>query len=60
MMNHNGTKEAADIAAGIVAFGTVAEFLPPIAAAFTILWTATRIYEWARVAMFGKPPRKTD
>jgi len=29
----------------LTVIGTLAEFLPPLAALFTIIWTAIRIYE---------------
>lgn len=38
-------KYAADIIAGIVALGTLAQALPSIAALFTILWLGIRIWE---------------
>jgi hypothetical protein len=53
-------QEGLDIAAASVAVGALAEILPPIAAALAILWTLIRIGEWARVAIFKKPPRKID
>ena len=38
--------------------GALADWLPPLAALLAIVWTAIRIYEWARVVLFEKPPRK--
>jgi hypothetical protein len=35
-----------DLTAGVVAIGTLISWLPSIAAAFTIVWTALRIYDW--------------
>ena len=49
--------DAADITAGVLVIGTLTKWLPPIAAAFAILWTVIRIFEWARVALWGKPKR---
>ncbi len=46
-----------DAAAGAIVVGTLAKWLPPIAAAFTILWIIIRIGEWARVAIWKHPPR---
>ena len=51
-------QEGLDIAAASLAVGTLAEILPPIAAALAIIWTLIRIYEWARVAIWKRPPRK--
>ena len=39
-------KHVADVAAGAVVIATLMAWLPPIAAALTILYTALRIYEW--------------
>ncbi len=50
--------DAADITAGVLVIGTLTKWLPPIAAAFAILWTVIRIFEWARVALWGKPKRQ--
>jgi len=38
-------KSAVDGASILTVIGTLAEFLPPLAALFTIIWTAIRIYE---------------
>lgn len=52
-----GAKHIADVAAGIVAVGTVAQILPSLAALFTILWLAIRIWESDTVrGLFGRPP----
>jgi hypothetical protein len=39
-------KTVVDIAAGGTTALTLMQWLPPIAALFTIIWTAIRIYEW--------------
>ena len=39
------TKHAMDAASIAVVVGTLADWLPAIAALFTIAWTAIRIYE---------------
>jgi hypothetical protein len=38
-------KSAVDGASILTVIGTLSEFLPPLAALFTIIWTAIRIYE---------------
>lgn len=47
-----------DVTTALVLLGTVSELLPPIAAVLAIVWTLIRIYEWARVRLFNKPPTK--
>lgn len=47
-------RDAGDLAAVAGAFGAVFQFLPEIAALLAIVWTVIRIYEWARVRLFGK------
>ena len=39
------TKQAVDIVSVSVVAGALTEFLPPLAALFTIVWTTIRIYE---------------
>lgn len=56
-MSNEGMKDGLDFASATVAVASVAEFLPPLAALFAIIWTCIRLYEWARVALFKKPPR---
>lgn len=46
-MNHD-VKNLADLAAAGTAVGTLAGWLPNVAALFTIVWTGIRIYEWLR------------
>jgi len=38
-------KSAVDGASILTVIGTLSEFLPPLAARFTVIWTAIRIYE---------------
>jgi hypothetical protein len=38
-------KAAVDGASILTVIGTLSEFLPPLAALFTVIWTAIRIYE---------------
>ena len=49
--------DVADIAAGAVVIGTLLEWIPPVAGALTILWLVIRVGEWARVAIWKRPPR---
>jgi len=54
----NAAKAIGDAASFATVLGTLAQFLPPLAALFTIVWTAIRIYETNTVqAMLG---RKVD
>lgn len=39
------TKTIVDAASVFTVIGTLSEILPPLAAVFTIIWTAIRIYE---------------
>lgn len=50
-------KNTTDVLAGFTILGTFANWLPNIAALLAIIWTIIRIYEWARVAIWGKPRR---
>lgn len=42
---HDQMKHAGDAAAGLVALGTIAAWLPPVAALFTLVWTGFRLAE---------------
>jgi hypothetical protein len=42
---HETAKTAGDALSIVTVVGTLAEVLPAIAALFTIIWTAVRIYE---------------
>lgn len=44
-MGHETAKTAGDALSIVTVVGTLAEVLPAIAAIFTIVWTALRIYE---------------
>lgn len=46
------SKHVADGAAGLVTVGALMEWLPPLAAIFTIAWTGIRIFEWAEDRWF--------
>lgn len=43
------TKYVGDVAAVTVTLGTIMQFLPALAALFTIIWTGIRIYETVTV-----------
>ena len=45
MNDHNEWSKLIDLAAWGTLLGTFAGFMPAIAALFTIIWTAIRIYE---------------
>ena len=51
-------KNAGDAASVITLLGTLANVLPAIAAAFTIVWTAIRIYETRTVQDWLAKKRK--
>lgn len=44
-MKHEAPKHAVDALSILTVAGTLMEYLPAIAALFTIVWTAIRIYE---------------
>jgi hypothetical protein len=46
---HDPVKQAADALSVVTAVGTVMQWLPSVAALFTIIWTGIRIYETATV-----------
>ena len=50
-MTYKGT---VDVGAGLLALGTMLEWLPHIAAVLTVIWYGIRIYEWARVRIFKR------
>jgi hypothetical protein len=49
-----GTKHVVDALSIITVVGTLVEFLPSIAAGFTIVWTALRIWETDTVKSWTK------
>ena len=51
---HEATKHAVDALSVITVVGTLMETLPAIAALFTIIWTAIRIWETKTVQTFMK------
>jgi len=44
-MATESTKQIIDAASVVTVVGTLGEVLPPLAALFTLVWTAIRIYE---------------
>lgn len=45
MSMQEGTKQVLDSVSIVTVIGTLADILPAVAALFTIVWTAVRIYE---------------
>ena len=43
--NHDLTKTMLDAVALVTVVGTIMQWLPAVAAVFTIIWTGIRIYE---------------
>ena len=54
------TKQVIDFASIFTMLGTFGSILPPIAALFTIVWTAIRIYETDTVQGLAGRKRKRD
>ena len=56
-MATEGTKQIVDAVSVFTVVGTLGELLPPMAALFTIIWTAIRIYETETVqGLLGRKP----
>ena len=54
-MATEGTKQVVDAVSVFTVVGTLGELLPPMAALFTLVWTAIRIYETKTVQrLLGK------
>jgi hypothetical protein len=52
-----GTKQVVDAVSVFTVVGTLGDMLPPMAALFTLIWTAIRIYETKTVQrLLGKEP----
>lgn len=49
-------KDILDVTSIGTALGAFMAWLPEIACLLAIVWSLIRIYEWARVRIFGKPP----
>ena len=54
MDNHEAAKNVLYAVSVVTVIGTLAQVLPAIAAAFTIVWTVIRIYETKTVQSFLK------
>ena len=54
MDNQEAAKNVLDAVSVVTVIGTLAQVLPAIAAAFTIVWTIIRIYETKTVQSFLK------
>lgn len=52
--------DVGDAVASLAIIGVVANALPPIAAALTILWLIIRMYEWVRYRVFGLRDRQGE
>lgn len=62
-MATEGTKQVVDAVSVLTVVGTIGEVLPPLAALFTLVWTALRIYESRTVqGLLGKshPDDRSD
>ncbi len=56
-MATESTKQVVDAVSVVTIVGTLGEVLPPMAALFTLIWTAIRIYETQTVQrLLGKEP----
>jgi hypothetical protein len=56
-MATEGTKQVVDAVSVLTVVGTIGELLPPLAALFTLVWTAIRIYETKTVQrLLGRKP----
>jgi hypothetical protein len=56
ILNHLGenVKHIADGIAAAAAFGTLLQFLPPLASLLTIVWMTLRIYDWVEARFLGE------
>mgnify|MGYP003345238399 CR=1 FL=1 len=60
-MATESTKQIIDAASVVTVVGTLGEVLPPLAALFTLVWTAIRIYETKTVQeILGKKDSPDD
>ena len=58
---HETAKTVGDAVSLVTVVGTLADVLPAVAALFTIIWTALRIYETNTVQkLLGKKPKEND
>lgn len=42
----SGTKHLLDLVAAFIAVGAVVQYLPPLAAGFTVVWCGLQIFGW--------------
>ena len=56
VLNHLGdnVKHIADGVAAAAAFGTLVQFLPPLASLLTVVWMSLRIYDWLEARFLGE------
>ena len=56
LLNHLGdnVKHIADGVAAVAAFGTLVQFLPPLASLLTVIWMSLRIYDWLEARFLGE------
>jgi hypothetical protein len=56
ILNYLGdnVKHIADGIAAVAAFGTLLQFLPPLASLLTIVWMTLRIYDWVEARLSGE------
>jgi hypothetical protein len=58
---HETAKTTVDAISIVTVVGTLAEVLPAVAALFTIIWTALRIFETDTIQkLLGKKPKEND
>ena len=50
----DNVKHIADGIAAAAAFGTLLQFLPPLASLLTIVWMSLRIYDWFEARLLGE------
>jgi len=55
---HESTKQAVDIASTVTVVGTIMNWLPAVAALWTIIWTTIRIWETKTVQNLVKNLKK--
>jgi hypothetical protein len=60
MMDKETIGNLGDALAGVSVLATLTQILPPIAAAFAIIWTGIRMYEWFRFRVLGKRDKQTE
>jgi hypothetical protein len=60
MEHHETVKTAADALSIVTVVGTLMEVLPAVAALFTIVWTALRIYETKTVQGLLRKGKKDE